>query len=62
MQFFVNILLTQNQETGYDYLRLVMDKVTPLYQERLNSLPPSQRKIVVQMAFVWEVCDSRGVS
>jgi energy-coupling factor transporter ATP-binding protein EcfA2 len=54
LQFFVNILLTNNQETGYDYLRLIMDKVTPLYQERLNNLPPSQRKIVLQMAFYWE--------
>ncbi len=54
LQFFVNILLTNNQETGYDYLRLIMDKVTPLYQERLNNLPPAQRKIVLQMAFYWE--------
>jgi tetratricopeptide (TPR) repeat protein len=54
LQFFVNILLTRTHETGYEYLRLIMDTVTPLYQERLNSLPPSQRKIVLQMAFLWE--------
>ena len=54
LQFFVNILLSQGEETGYEYLRLLMDRVTPLYQERLNNLPPSQRKIVLQMAFLWE--------
>ncbi len=54
LQFFINILLTNEQDTGYEYLRHVMDSVTPLYQERLNSLPSSQRKIVLQMAFIWE--------
>lgn len=54
LQFFVDILIAHTQETGYEYLRLIMDQVTPLYQERLNSLPPAQRKIVLQMAFLWE--------
>jgi DNA-binding transcriptional regulator GbsR (MarR family) len=54
LQYFVNILLTNAQDTSYEYLRHVMDSVTPLYQERLNSLPSSQRKIVLQMAFIWE--------
>ncbi|PWV49681.1 NACHT domain-containing protein [Chitinophaga sp. S165] len=54
LQFFVNILLTNTQDTGYEYLRHVMDSVTPLYQERLNTLPSSQKKIVLQMAFIWE--------
>lgn len=54
LQFFVDILLGQDAETGYDYVRRIMDKVTPLYQERLNYLPPQQRKIVLQLAFCWE--------
>lgn len=54
LQFFVDILLTQEPQTGYDYVRQIMDKVTPLYQERLNHLPPAQRKIVLQLAFCWE--------
>jgi predicted AAA+ superfamily ATPase len=62
LQFFVNILLTQSQETGYDYLRLLMDKVTPLYQERLNYLPPSQRKIVLQLAFFWEAVGAKELA
>jgi hypothetical protein len=62
LQFFVNILLTHDEETGYDYLRLLMDKVTPLYQERLNNLPPSQRKIVLQMAFAWEAVGAKELA
>jgi hypothetical protein len=59
LQFFVNILLTHTQDTGYDYLRLLMDKVTPLYQERLNYLPPAQRKIVMHLAFFWEAVGAK---
>lgn len=62
LQFFVNILLTHGPETGYEYLRLIMDQVTPLYQERLNSLPPSQRKIVLQMAFLWESSGAKEIA
>jgi hypothetical protein len=62
LQFFVNILLNRTQETGYEYLRLIMDSVTPLYQERLNSLPPSQRKIVLQLAFLWEGVGAKEIS
>lgn len=61
LQFFVNILLTRTQETGYEYLRLIMDSVTPLYQERLNNLPPSHRKIVLQMAFIWEAAGAKEI-
>ena len=58
LQFFVDILLTENQQTGFDYIRRIMDRVTPLYQERLNHLPPAQRKIVLQLAFYWEAVGS----
>jgi hypothetical protein len=62
LQFFVDILLTSNKETGYEYLKLLMDKITPLYQERLNSLPPSQRKIVLQLAFLWEAVGAKEIA
>ncbi|MBN9382814.1 MAG: ATP-binding protein [Chitinophagaceae bacterium] len=62
LQFFVNILLTRDPETGYEYLRLIMDSMTPLYQERLNSLPPAQRKIVLQMAFIWEAAGAGDIA
>jgi TPR repeat protein len=62
LQFFVDILLKNSEETGYEYLRQIMDHVTPLYQERLNNLPPSQRKIVLQMAFLWEAAGAKELS
>ena len=62
LQFFINILINKTQETGYEYLRLIMDKVTPLYQERLNNLPPAQRKIVLQMAFIWEATGAKELA
>jgi hypothetical protein len=62
LQFFVNILLTRAPETGYEYLRSIMDSMTPLYQERLNALPPAQRKIVLQMAFIWEAAGAGDIS
>ncbi|HVU54245.1 MAG TPA: AAA family ATPase [Puia sp.] len=62
LQFFVNILLTRAPETGYEYLKLIMDNMTPLYQERLNILPPAQRKIVLQMAFIWEAAGAGDIA
>lgn len=62
LQFFVTILLTRTEETGYEYLRLIMDHVTPLYQERLNNLPPAQRKIVLKMAFLWEASGAKEIA
>lgn len=62
LQFFVTILLTRSQESGYEYLKLIMDHVTPLYQERLNGLPPAQRKVVLKMAFLWESTGSKELA
>ena len=39
-----------------------MDLVTPLYQERLNNLPPAQRKVVLQMAFIWEAAGTKEIA
>lgn len=51
LQFFIQVLLHDSGAYGFDYLRKVMDRATPLYQERLNNLTPPQRKIVQEMAF-----------
>ncbi|OQP57166.1 hypothetical protein A3860_11420 [Niastella vici] len=59
LQFFIEILLQDSTLYGFDYIRKVMDKVTPLYQERLNNLPAPQRKIVLETAFIWEACTAR---
>lgn len=59
LQFFIDILLQDSTLYGFDYIRKVMDKVTPLYQERLNNLPAPQRKIVLEAAFIWEACTAK---
>jgi TPR repeat protein len=53
------VLLHDDNLYGFDYLKKVMDKATPLYQERLNSLTPPLRKIVQEMAFLWEACPTK---
>ncbi|MFN8296983.1 MAG: tetratricopeptide repeat protein [Chitinophagales bacterium] len=56
LQFFIKILIEHNYQNGYDYLNHIFDKVSPLYQERLDKLTPSHRKIVMEMAFIWHGC------
>jgi len=62
LQFFINILINKTEATGYEYLKQIMDYITPLYQERLNGLPPAQRKIVLQMAFIWETTGTKELA
>jgi len=59
LQFFIQILLQNSQLDGYEYLRKIMDNTTPLYQERLNYLTPQFRKIILEMAFIWEACTTK---
>jgi len=59
LQFFIQVLLHDSNSYGFDYLRKVMDRATPLYQERLNNLTPPQRKIVQEMAFWWEAAPTK---
>lgn len=62
LQFFVDIIINKKQETGYDYLTQLIDKISPLYQERLNTLPPAQRKVILQLAFFWEAVGTKELS
>ncbi|MBL7729502.1 MAG: AAA family ATPase [Dinghuibacter sp.] len=62
LQFFVSILLNRKEQNSYDYLKQIMDYVTPLYQERLNLLPAPHRKIVLQMAFIWEAAGTKQIA
>jgi hypothetical protein len=62
LQPFVDSLFSSHQETYYDYLKLAMDQATPLYREQLNHLPPSQRKIVLQMALYREAVGAKELA
>ncbi len=59
LQFFIRLLLTENNLYGFQYIKKIMDEATPLYQERLNNLTPPQRKIVLEMAFIWEATTTK---
>ncbi|MEZ0610625.1 tetratricopeptide repeat protein [Fibrella sp. WM1] len=59
LQFFIRVFLQNSALTGFDHIRQTMDLASPLYQERLNNLTPPQRKIVLEMAFLWEACSTR---
>jgi energy-coupling factor transporter ATP-binding protein EcfA2/TPR repeat protein len=54
LKFFINTIINRSQKDSYNYLKQIMDYVTPLYQERLNSLPAAHRKIILNLAFIWE--------
>ncbi len=51
---FLEILIDREDQNGYEYLRLILDRVTPVYQERLNYLPPAQRKVIIELANFWD--------
>lgn len=59
LQYFIQVLLHDSELYGFDYLKKVMDNATPLYQERLNNLTAPQRKIVQEIAFVWEAAPTK---
>lgn len=62
LQFFVQMVLQNDTLNAYDYLKKIMDNVSPLYQERLNTLSPQQRKIVLETAFFWEACATKQLA
>ena len=39
-----------------------MDDVTPLYQERLGNQSPQMRKIILEMAFMWEAVPTKEIA
>lgn len=51
---FLEILIDSPHQNGFEYLKQIIDSATPLYQERLNRLPPAQRKVVIELANFWD--------
>ncbi len=54
LQFFIRILLSNDEKFDAKYINYIMDKATPIYQERLWSLTKAQQKIVLETAFFWK--------
>lgn len=59
MRFFMEIIIHNEKPVDVDFLKKVMDEATPQYQERLNYLTPQLRKIILEMAFIWEACSTK---
>jgi len=63
MLFFLKLVLqTEKPEEAYCFLQKVMDEVTPLYQERLLNQAPPMRKIILEMAFMWEAASTKEIA
>ncbi|MEZ4912194.1 MAG: hypothetical protein R2774_15200 [Saprospiraceae bacterium] len=51
---FIRLLVDNAHAQGFEYLQDIIDKTTSIYQERLKQLTPQQRKIVVELASIWQ--------
>lgn len=58
MLLFIDMLLNRPAQNGFEYLQYIVDKATPIYQERLAQLSPAQNKVITELAFFW---DAAGV-
>jgi len=54
MIMFIRLLVDNAHAQGFEYLKDIIDKTTSIYQERLQQLTPQQRKIVVELASIWQ--------
>ena len=54
MLILVDMLLKRPSLNGYDYLKAIVDKATPIYQERLGTLSPAQNKVITELSYFWE--------
>ncbi|MDR0232916.1 MAG: tetratricopeptide repeat protein [Dysgonamonadaceae bacterium] len=60
--FLKLVLQTEKPEEAYCFLQKVMDEVTPLYQERLLNQTAPMRKIILEMAFMWEAASTKEIA
>ena len=51
---FMRMLLDTTLETGYDYLRMLIDDATMGYQEKLNNISGQKAKIFSELAYIYE--------
>ncbi|HAQ37805.1 MAG TPA: ATP-binding protein [Saprospiraceae bacterium] len=54
MLLFVDMMINRPEQNGYHYLQLIVDKATPIYQERLSRLSPAQKKVLSELAYFWD--------
>ena len=54
MLHLLDLLINEPEKNGYDYLSYIVDRATPIYQERLGTLSPSLQKVVLELSFFWD--------
>ncbi len=54
MLLFVDMMINRPEQNGYQYLQQIVDKATPIYQERLGLLSDAQKKVVSELVFIWD--------
>lgn len=58
----VELLVNRPDQNGYEYLRSILDKASPIYQERLGILSPLHQKIVLEISFFWDAVKVKQLS
>ena len=58
-QFFIQMVIQKPESSSYEFLKKIMDNVSPAYQERMANLTAPLRKILLEMAFIWEACTTK---
>ena len=62
MLFFLKLVVKTEKPVNTDFLKKIMDEVTPLFQERLLNQPSQLRKIILEMAFMWEAASTKEIA
>ena len=62
MLHLLELAIHRPDENGYSYLRQIVDKATPIYQERLGQLSEQQQKVLVELSFYWDATDIARLS
>ncbi|MEZ4910014.1 MAG: tetratricopeptide repeat protein [Saprospiraceae bacterium] len=57
MLLFVDMMINRPEQNGYQYLQQIVDKATPIYQERLGLLSDAQKKVLSELAFIWDAAN-----
>ena len=57
MLLFVDMMINRPEQNGYQYLQQIVDKATPIYQERLGLLSDAQKKVLSELAFIWNAAN-----
>ncbi len=62
MLSLVELFINKPDQHGYEYLRYILDRATPVYQERLGNLSPMQQKVVLELSFFWDAAMVKELS